>query len=263
MMSTASTRRASGRWLAPSLLALGIAVGAVGVWFMLHARPHAGAYYEVFAIDDRLAVALRHEDGSERSFVELVERGRGVRWQALIPPYAGRTDAPGIAASPTAITVRVHRNGKDELWALSTEDADKLGQVGLIPGDPRAGAKPPGVITVSDVKQSFELVGDDAHQTAVTAIELADGRAQWRVDLGAIDVKDAWLDARALWIQPTAGEVRGLARDTGAAVAGPAPAPPPHVDWHIASGARWSAAGDHVEIHDAATGASLGRIPQE
>src|SRR5207237_5341081 len=130
-MSTARPARASGRWLAPSLLALGIAIGAAGVWYVVHARPTEGDYYEVFALDGDYAVALRHERGSDRSFVELVQLGRGVRWQALIPPYAGRPDAPGIAASPTAITVRVRRDGKDELWALSTEDADKLGQVEL------------------------------------------------------------------------------------------------------------------------------------
>lgn len=262
MMSTAVPRRASGRWLAPALLTLGVAGGALGVWYMMHAHPRAGAYYEVFAIDDHLAVALRAEEGSERSFVELVDRGRGVRWQALIPEYAGRADAPGIAASPTAITVRVRRDGKDELWALSTEDADKLGQVGLLAGAARAGAKPPAAITVSDATQSFELVGDATHSTAITAIQLADGHAQWRVDLGADDVAGAWLGPDALWIRTTAGKIRGLARATGAEAGGAAP-PEPKLDHRVAAGARWIPAGDHVEVVDAATGAQVGRIPVE
>ncbi|HTJ41652.1 MAG TPA: hypothetical protein VL463_06130 [Kofleriaceae bacterium] len=252
------TRTAKGRWLAPTLLALGVAVGGLGVWFMLHARPTAGDYYEVFALDETSAVALRVEQGSDRSFVELVEVGRGVRWQALIPPYAGRANAPAIAASPTAITVRVRRDDKDELWALSTEDADKLGQVELLPGAARS-AVAPAVITASDRDQSFEFVGDASHATAVTAIRLADGHAQWRVDLGDDEVRDAWLDAHALWIR-TARGVRGLDRETGAAATG-APSAPPARDTHRAGAVTWVPRGDHLEVIDTATGAMRARIP--
>jgi hypothetical protein len=215
MKSAAVPRRASGRWLAPTLLAAGVAIGAFGVWFMMHARPTPGAYYEVFAMDDRRAVALRHEDGSERSFVELVEIGRGVRWQALIPPYAGRPSAPGIAASPTAITVRVRREGKDWVWALSTDDDDKLGEVELIEGGPRAGAHPPAVVTVSDATQSFEFTGDDAHSTSVTAIQLAQGHPQWRLELSD-DVASAWLCAPGLCVATPDGTQVVLDRATGA-----------------------------------------------
>lgn len=260
MTSIAKPRRASGRWLAPTVLALGVAIGGLGVWFMLHARPTEDDYYEVFALDDHTAVALRHERGSARSFLELVELGRGVRWQALIPPYAGRPGAIAIAASPTAITVRVKRDGKDELWALSTEDSEKLGQVQLLPGAPRAGAKPPAVITVSDLQQSFELVGDDAHATAVTAIHLADGVAQWHVDVGDA-VQAAWLDPRALWVRTANGQVRGLSRDTGAPIADAAPAEPAPRDPHRAGAVRWEPRGDHLEVVDAATGAIRARFP--
>jgi hypothetical protein len=211
----AAPRRASGRWLAPLLLSTGIAIGAVGVWFMLHARPTPGAYYEVFAMDEKRAVALRHEEGSERSFVELVEIGHGVRWQALIPPYAGTPTAPGIAASPNAITIRVRREGKDWVWALSTENNDKLGEVELIPGAPRAGAHPPAAVTVSDATQSFELTGDDTHSTSVTAIQLADGHPQWRVDVGQGDVAQAWLCPPGLCIATPDGTQVVLDRATG------------------------------------------------
>jgi hypothetical protein len=259
-MSSASAGRASGRWLAPLLLGLGVAIGSLGVWYAVHARPTAGDYYEVFALDARTAVALRREVGSDRSFVELVELGRGVRWQALIPPYAGRPDAPGIAASQVAITVRVRRDGKDELWALSTEDADKLGQVELRSGDARAGARAPGVVTVADHVQSFELVGDATHATAVTAILLAEGRAQWRVDLGADGVANAWLDGRALWIRTAAGTVFGLARGDGARVDGAGAPPMPHLEPHQADGAEWRPDGDHLEVVDAKTHNVRGRI---
>ena len=274
MKSVAAPRRASGRWLAPLLLAAGVAIGGFGVWFMLHARPTPGAYYEVFAMDDRRAVALRHEEGTERSFAELLEIGRGVRWQALIPPYAGRPTAPGIAASPTAVTVRVRREGKDWVWALSTDDNDKLGEVELILGPTRAGAHPPAVVTVSDATQSFEFAGDESHSTSVTAIRLADGHPQWRSDVGQGDVAAAWLCAPGLCISTPDGTQVVLDRATGqrlhahaeptqaAAKAGleqsltgvpwPAGAIPPQL--HHARGALvWVALPDRIGVLDLAT----------
>jgi hypothetical protein len=270
----AAPRRASGRWLAPLLIASGVAIAAVGVWFMLHARPTPGAYYEVFAMDDRRAVALRHEEGTERSFLELLEIGRGVRWQALIPPYAGTPSAPGIAASPAAITVRVRREGKDWVWALSTEDDDKLGEVGLYPGPPRAGAHPPAVVTVSDETQAFEFTGDDAHSTSITAIRLADGHPQWRVDIGQGDVASAWLCAPGLCVATPDGTQIVLDRATGerlhahaeptqaaalaglkqslAGVAWPADAIAPQVH-HARGSLVWVAMPDRVGVVDLAT----------
>ena len=269
MKSTAVPRRASGRWLAPVLLVSGVAIAAFGVWFMLHARPTAGAYYEVFALDDRRAVALRHEEGTERSFVELLEIGHGVRWQALIPPYAGRPGAPGIAVSPTAVTVRVHREGKDWVWALSTDDDDKLGEVELIGGAPRKGARPPGVVTVSDATQSFELVGDDAHATSITAFRLGDGHPQWKVELGADDVATAWLCAPGLCITTPDGRQIVLDRATGNRRANAAAASgPPRLDlggvalpkdaiapqpYHRRGSLLWVATPDAVEVLDLAT----------
>lgn len=264
-MSTTLARpaSASGRWLAPALLSVGVAVGALGVWFFWHSRPTPGAYYEVFALDANTAVALRHEDGSERSFLELVELGHGVLWQALIPPYAGTSDAPAIAASSTAITVRVRRGGKDELWAMSTSDAEKLGQVELRPGEPRAGAMAPRIVTVADRAESFELVGDATRSTAVTAIELAEGAAKWRVDLGADDVAGAWLDARTLWIRTHTGVVFGLSRSDGSRVTGGVPSAEPVRRWHVADGAAWTIFPDHLEVHDAASGALRGTIGEK
>jgi hypothetical protein len=283
MSTVVRPRRASGRWLAPTLLAIAVAIGGTGVWYALHSRPTPGAYYEVFALDANTAVALRHEVGSERSFVELVELGRGVHWQALIPPYAGRPGAPGLAASTTAITVRVRRAGKDELWALSTNDAEKLGQVELRPGADAPHATPPAVVTVGDRTQSFELVGDASHTTAVTAIELASGKAQWRVDLGPDPIAYGWLDEHTLWIRIHGGGVFGLDRATGARqdASGPggdgvtlrgiaARALAAHVEWpadaapfrpyHEADGTIWMIRGDHLEAYDARTGARRGSV---
>jgi hypothetical protein len=84
---------------------------------------------------------------------------------------------------------------------------------------------------------------------------------QWRVDLGAGDVADAWLDGHALWVKTTDGRVRGLARETGTAISETAP-PAPARDPRRAGTVRWEARGDHLEVVDATTGAIRARIPE-
>lgn len=215
--------RASGKWLAPVLLAVGVAVAIAGAWVMKTSRAKAGAYFEVLATDGPYAVALRRQDGVDRAFVELIEIGKGVRWQALIPPYAGTPTAPGLAASPTAVTVRVARNGHDELWALSTEDSEKLGQLHLEPGPAATGVRAPGVVTVADAVDSYEFSGATDRATSVVAIELARGAPLWRVVLPPRTVRGAWIDAQTLWIETDQGTL-GLDRASGKTVDRPAPA---------------------------------------
>jgi hypothetical protein len=270
--------RASGKWLAPLILGVGVAVAALGVWVMVSSRAHAGAYYEVLATDGPYAVALRHQDGSNRSFVELIETGKGVRWQAMVPQYAGSPTAIGLAASPTAITVRVTRNGQDELWALSTEDSEKLGQLGLVPGGPAPGVQPPAVVTVADAVQSFEFAGAPDRATSVVGIELATGAPKWRVELGPISVRGAWLADKTLWID-TSGGPKGLDRATGTPVEGPAPtvdpgarlravigsrawpgdavAPAPQ---HLGPASLWIVRPDRLELVDPATWATRATV---
>jgi outer membrane protein assembly factor BamB len=121
--------------------------------------------------------------GSERAFLELDGKTRGQAWQALIPHYAGRPGASGVAAAANAVSVRVTREGP-ELWVLSTRDATKLGAIelaGYAPGgwDP-AGRS--GVVTVGDGVLSFEVV-DGKTGTGVVAIDLEHGSVLWRSEV--------------------------------------------------------------------------------
>src|ERR1051325_7515700 len=93
-------------WLGPAIVGTGIAIGAWGVWYMVHARPAAGPEIDRIAIDDRHALVVRAEAGGDRAFVEL-RSDETVVWQALVLRYGGRPGAPGIAWSPTAVSVRV------------------------------------------------------------------------------------------------------------------------------------------------------------
>ena len=195
------------------MLAIGLSVGALGIWWMQRARPRAGAYVDVLAVATDAAVAIRGEDGGKRSFVELIADGR-LQWQALVPRYADPPRGTGLAASGNAVTVRVVRDGRPELFALATRDAEKLGGLHLSDRPPAAGGYTlPRVATVSDGARSFELFGDDRAVDAV-AIGLGDGHVLWRVGLGPGPIEDAAVVDGDLVVRQ-AGRVRGFNGATG------------------------------------------------
>jgi len=189
-------------WLGPAIVGVGAAVAALGVWYMVHARPVAGAVIDTIAVDDHRALVVRGEAGGERAFVELRDRG-AVVWQALVPRYAGRPGEPGIAWSPSAVSVRVIRDGRAELFALAMRDATKLGGMQLAP-DHGPVIDEPGPVTLTDHARSYEVVaGTGWHQ--LVAIDLSTGRALWARELGparivAGGVTDGWV-----WIDQGAG----------------------------------------------------------
>jgi hypothetical protein len=173
---------------------------------MVHARPTPGTEIDRIAIDDRRALVVRAEIGGDRAFVELRD-GDAVVWQALVPRYGGRSGAPGIAWSPTAVSVRVIRDGHAELFALAMHDASKLGGMRLAPDHgPIAAADGP--VTLTDHVRSYEVVsGPDWHQ--LVAIDLASGRALWARELGPAPIRAGGMagdgaDER-VWIDQGAG----------------------------------------------------------
>lgn len=198
----ARRRRALGL-LGPAIVLVGAAVAAVGAWYIVHARPSAGAVIDTIAIDEHRALVVRAETGGERAFVELRD-GDEVKWQALVPRYAGRAGAPGIAWSPTAVSVRVIRDGYAELFALALYDASKLGGMRLAPQHGRVLTEPGGPITLTDHVRSYEVVsGPDWHQ--LVAIDLGSGRALWARELGPAPVRAGGVERGVVWIDQGAG----------------------------------------------------------
>lgn len=199
-------------WLGPGIVGIGAAVGALGVWYMVHARPTAGAEIDRVAIDGRRALVVRAEAGGDRAFVELRDGGQ-VRWQALVPPYGGRPGAPGIAWSPTAVSVRVVRDGHAELFALAMRDASKLGGMRLAPDHGPIAAGTGGPVTLTDHVRSYEVVsGAGWHQ--LVAIDLASGRALWAHELGPAPVRAGGVTGGQVWIEQATGR-RSFVPDTG------------------------------------------------
>jgi hypothetical protein len=190
-------------WLGPAIVLAGAAVAAVGVWYIVHAKPSAGAVIDTIAIDDRRALVVRAEAGGERAFVELRD-GDVMMWQALVPPYGGHTGGPGIAWSPTAVSVRVIRDGHAELFALAMHDASKLGGMRLAPQHGPIVDDPASPITLTDHVRSYEVVsGPDWHQ--LVAIDLASGRALWARELGPVPVRAGGVTHDLVWVDQGAG----------------------------------------------------------
>jgi hypothetical protein len=200
-------RLVSGRVLTAAVMTLGIAVGALGVWWMSRSRPSAGDYVDVLALGGDAAVAVRHERGGTRSFVDLIDGG-AVRWSALVPRYADPPAGVGLAASTEAVTVRVVRGGLPEVFALSARDAAKLGGIHLAPerAPHPTGYTPPQVTTVMVGRDSFEVIGDDPAWAELIAIR--GGRPAWRRPLGAGRIEAVAVDGDGVVVTRAGSRLR-------------------------------------------------------
>ena len=194
----ARARRTRLGWLGPAIVLVGAAVASVGVWYFVHARPVVGDVVDEISIDKQSRFILRNEAGGDRTFVELWS-GDTLRWQALVPPYVGSPQRRAIAWSPIAVTLRVDRGGRAEVFALAMQDAAKLGGFRLAPEHEPNHVEPDGPITLTDHVRSYEFVGGAGwHQ--VVAVDLATGKARWKVELGAEPVGRATLMGATLFV---------------------------------------------------------------
>jgi hypothetical protein len=191
-------------WLGPAIVIVGAAVAALGVWYMVHARPTAGAVIDRQVVDDHHTLLVRAEATTgtkaddERAFVELREGDR-VLWQALIPHYAGHAGATGLAWSPTAVSVRVIRDGYAEVFALAMHDSSKLGGMRLAPQHGAVIDEPGSPVSLTDHQRSYEVVaGPDWHQ--LVALDLLSGKALWMRELGPAPVHAGGVRGDAVWV---------------------------------------------------------------
>ena len=189
-------------WLGPAIVIAGAAVAGLGTWYMATAKPRVGAVVDTIRIDEGASFVVRAEERGARNFIELHDGDRMV-WRALVPPYAGRPGAPGIAWNRTAVSVRVVRGGHAEVFALAMRDAAKLGGFKLAPGKGPAAIATRGPVTLTDHERSYEIVGGDGWHEIV-AFDLSTGEASWRNDLGAVPIDDGGVvesaDGTAVWL---------------------------------------------------------------
>ena len=192
-------RRIRLGWLGPLIVLVGTAVAGVGLWIMLKNKPTAGAQIDEIRIDPQAVIRVRAEETGARSFVELHADGK-LKWQALVPLYAGRAGIPGIAWSEKVVSVRVIRDGRAEVFALAMHDASKLGGIHLAPDKGPVVRDAPGPLTVTDHVRSYELVSGDGWNRVV-AIGLDLGKIVWKRDLDPGPIEGAGVETGFVWVQ--------------------------------------------------------------
>ena len=199
-------------WIGPAIVIVGVGVAAAGAYAIVTGRPAPGAVIDRMTVDPHTEIVVRAETGGDRNFVELVEDGE-LKWRALTPSYAGRPGAPGIAWNRIAISVRVIRDGRAEIFALARENAAKLGGFKLAPGKGTVIKQVKGPVTLTDHERSYELVeGAGWHQ--LVAFDLSTGQGVWLAELSAAPIDDAKLDGDTLWVTQN-GVRRGFTAQDG------------------------------------------------
>ena len=193
---------AKRRWLGylgPAIVVLGILIAAVGVWYVRTAAPVAGAEFDRIAIDDTHAFVIRLDaKDPDRSFLELREKD-DVKWQALIPHYAGAPGRPALAWSDNIVTVRVERSGRAEVFAFTISTSAKVGALRLAPEHEPITTQKQGPITLTDHIRSYEIASGPGWNQIV-AIGLDTGKGVWKVDLGPEPITDGGVDGSSVWL---------------------------------------------------------------
>jgi hypothetical protein len=192
-------RRIRLGWLGPLIVTLGTAIAGVGLWIMMKNKPTAGVVLDEIRLDAKAMVRVRAEASGERSFIELHVDGE-LKWQALVPPYAGRPGVPGIAWSDKVLTVRVIRDQRAEVFALAMHDASKIGGIHLAPDKGPVLRDAPGPVTLTDHVRSYELVSGDGWNRLV-ALGLDIGKIVWKRELAPGAIEGGGIDNGFVWVQ--------------------------------------------------------------
>jgi len=186
-------------WLGPVIVLVGIAVAGLATWFMIVSKPKAGAVIDTLAVDRSRSLVIRAEDGGDRNFIEMRDGDR-VLWQSIVPPYAGRPGAPGIAWNDLAVSVRVVRQGRAEIFAIAIANGSKLGGFKLAPGKGAVAKQTTGPITLTDHVRSYEIVAGVGWGQLV-AIDLGTGEARWKQDLDGSVIEAGGVEGGYVWIR--------------------------------------------------------------
>jgi outer membrane protein assembly factor BamB len=202
-------------YLGPAVVVAGIAVAGVGAWYAVHARPRPGDIIDAIHIGNDETLVVRAESGGERTFLELHARDNLV-WQALLPHYAGTSRRPAIAWGSSAVTARVERGGRAEVFAVARRSGKKLGGFRFAPEREPITTQASGPITLTDHHRAYELVGGtDWHQ--IVGVDLETGQRIWTADLGAETITDGGIDQGRVWL------IQGTRRRTFEAATGREP----------------------------------------
>src|SRR5687768_6219306 len=199
-------------WLGPIIVIVGAAIAALGSWYVLRAKPVAGEVIDTIVIGPGAKLVVRAEQGGSNGFLELHE-ANALKWRAYIPRYAGAPDRPAVAWSDRAVTVRVTRSGRAEVFAFARAKGHKLGMLRLAQVKEPIQIHAQGPITLTDHVRSFEIV-TGADWGYLIASDLATGEGAWQVELWKGPIPKAGVEAGRVWIEQ-AGKQRFFDAKTG------------------------------------------------
>ena len=250
-------RGRSGTIIVALVMALGLGVGGVGAWWVVHARPRPGDFIDVLATNEG-AIVVRHEQSSDHAFLEVYDGSR-LRWRGMVPRYAGHPGAIAVAASRRSITVRVVRGGHPHVFAFDADSGAKIDSFDLTPGAPpdKDAYTLPTVATVNDGALGAEILAAPGGGTEVIGVALDDRRLAWKKTLPGT-ATDAWITGDTLVVQ--AGVSRhAFALTDGGERPPPAGDPPPHPT-NTSGGRIWSVTPRAITVIDAATRETMATI---
>ena len=203
-------------WLGPAIVGLGLVVGGAGVWYMIAAKPTPGDVVDEIPVEGTTKLVVRAEKGGDRSFLELMD-GDDVRWSALVPHYAGGPERHGVAWGQNVATIRVERDGHQEIWVFGMKDSVKLADLRLgVEHEPiQSQAQTTNPLTLTDHNRTYEIVGGkDPKGKAwqlMTAIDLS-GKALWKVELGPEKITLATLSGGRITLDDVTSDLPGAPR---------------------------------------------------
>jgi len=176
---------------------VGLIIGGIGSYFIWANKPRTGEVIDTIKVGPTTSVVIRAEKGGPKGFVELVENG-DVKWQSLIPPYAGKPGRPGVSVTEVAVAVRVVRGERAELFVLDRSNGSKLGGIHL--GLDHGAIKDTGgPLQFGDVRRTYEIVAGDGWNQVV-AIDLTLGQPLWKKELGSAPVTAGGMEGGNLWL---------------------------------------------------------------
>jgi outer membrane protein assembly factor BamB len=186
-------------WLGPAIVLVGIAASLVAFWYMRRERPVPGETIDTITVDAKRSFVIRKDaEDPRRSFLELHD-GDKVKWQALIPLYAGERGRRAIAWSDDVVTVRVQRDGRMEVFAFAMKTSEKVGALRLAPEHEPLALQKQGPITLTDHKRSYEVVSGPGWGQLV-AIDLDHGKGVWITDLGPEPITNGGIEGDKVWL---------------------------------------------------------------
>jgi hypothetical protein len=173
-------------FLGPAVVIAGLVIGGIGAWIIYKNKPAVGAVIDTLVVDDATKIVIRAEDGGKRAFVEM-HHGGEMKWQAMVPPYAGGPGRIGVTWSRVAVSVRVIRGDKAELFSLARANGSKLGGIHLADNHGTIKLDATGPLSFTDNMRSYELVEGDGWNH-LAAVDLKIGQILWTRELGATPI---------------------------------------------------------------------------